>query len=297
MRTLPFLRADLDLPTSAGAMPVRSSISGVQDKVLLACRRGRFSVVSSGGEYILKPVPSTPLPRFQSDVPANEDLTMDIAARVFGIRTAEHELVAFADGELAYMTRRFDSRDGVRIPQEDFCQLSGRTADTAGTNYKYDSSYEECGEIVRRVCPSFRVELPKLFRRILFSYVFSNGDAHLKNFSVQASRQGDPILTPAYDLVATSIHVPTETPLALDLLAGGRYTPEFEARGFYSGADFLALGATYGLAESWVRRQVGCYSGSVGAVHSLIDGSRLSAPAKDAYRAAFADRLRAVTQF
>lgn len=60
----------------------------------------------------LKPTPQNTAARFAEDIPVNEYLTMRIASKIFGINTAEHELVAFADGEYAYMTKCFDRRDG-----------------------------------------------------------------------------------------------------------------------------------------------------------------------------------------
>lgn len=296
MIVLPFTHADLNLPASETGAPRRASISGVQDKVELRRYRGRFSVVDSGGEYILKPIPSLPLPRYRADVPANEALTMHIAETVCGIRTAVNEVVAFKDGELAYLTKRFDYRDGIKIRQEDFCQLTGRTARSHGTDYKYNASYEECAEVVRRFCDAHPVELPKLFRRILFCYVFSNGDAHLKNFSLYESEQGDMVLTPAYDLVATSVHIPTETPLALELFADGHFTSAFETLGFHSSADFIELGGCFGLGEDAVRRELGRFADSGAGVRAAVEGSLLSPAAKADYLAAYENRIRAISQ-
>lgn len=296
MIVLPFTHADLNLPAPDTGAPVRSSISGVQDKVELSRYRGRFEVVDQGGEYILKPIPSMPLPKHQPDVPANEALTMSVASKVFGIATAKHEIVAFRDGELAYLTKRFDYRDGQKIRQEDFCQLSGRSAASHGSDYKYDASYEECAEILRRYCAASRVELPKLFRRILFCYLFSNGDAHLKNFSLYESEQGDMVLSPAYDLLATSVHIPTETPLALDLFADGHFTSAFETLGFCSSADFIELGRCFGLAETSVRAEIARFTASVADVVAAVDASLLSPAAKADYAAAFANRIQAIRQ-
>ena len=296
MIVLPFTHADLNLPAPDTGTPVRSSISGVQDKVELSRCRGRFEVVDHGGEYILKPIPSTPLPKYQSEVPVNEALTMSVASRIFGIETAKHEVVSFRDGELAYLTKRFDYREGQKIRQEDFCQLSGRTAASHGSGYKYDASYEECADILRRYCNASRVELPKLFRRILFCYLFSNGDAHLKNFSLYESEQGDMLLSPAYDLLATSVHIPTETPLALDLFADGHFTPSLEALGFYSSADFIELGRCFGLTSDSVRSEITRFTSAVAEVTELIDGSLLSPAAKADYSAAFANRIKAIRQ-
>jgi len=66
----------------------RMSISGVQDKLSLKLEQGKLIPTDEGATYILKPIPSTLLPRWTEDVPANEHLTMQIAEQVM----SEHEL-------------------------------------------------------------------------------------------------------------------------------------------------------------------------------------------------------------
>lgn len=296
MIDLPFSRADLNLPPPDASMPRRGSISGVQSKVLLKRTRGRFEPTEHGGEYILKPVPGIPIPRFGAEVPVNEYLTMEIARKVFGISVADHELARMADGEYAYMTRRFDYRDGVKIPQEDFCQLMNRSEASHGRNYKYDASYEECAGVVRRFCPAGKIELRKFFYRIMFNYAFANGDAHLKNFSLYASPFGDYVLTPAYDLLATSVHFPDESVLALSLFADGHYTPAYEARGFYSLPDFVELGDKFGLAPDSVAKMAATLIGADAKVAALVGESALSEAAKTAYLGAYRNRALALMQ-
>ena len=275
----------------------RSSVSGVQDKVQLRRVRGGFEVVESGGDYILKPVPRNTSAELAADIPANEALTMDLAGRLFGIRTAEHALVEMKDGEPAYLTKRFDRRGGEPIQQEDFCQLAGRSPETHGPNYKYDSSYEELAGLMRRYCPAWAVENPKVFSIVLFNYVFANGDAHLKNFSLFRSEQGDYILTPAYDLLNTSVHFPNEpSATGLEFFADGHYTAAFERLGFYSSADFVELGAAFGVPEGEVREWIAGYAARREAVERLLAASRLSSEAKARYLAKFRDRLRAIAQ-
>jgi serine/threonine-protein kinase HipA len=119
MLRLDFSRSDLNLPEMR-IKTRRASISGVQDKVQLVRTRGKFSVVESGGGYILKPVPRNTDAELAADIPVNEYLTMRIASKVFGIKTAEHELVALADDEYAYLTKRFDRRNVAPSRQEYF---------------------------------------------------------------------------------------------------------------------------------------------------------------------------------
>ena len=295
MLRLDFSRSDLNLPVLR-TKTRRASISGVQDKVQLVRSRGKSSVVESGGDYILKPVPQNTDAEFASDIPVNEYLTMRIASRIFGIKTAEHELVQMADGEYAYLTKRFDRRDGQPIRQEDFCQLSGRSEETHGGNYKYDASYEELASLVRRFCPSSAVENPKVFFIILFNYVFANGDAHLKNFSLYESVQGDYILTPAYDLLNTRIHFPHEpTATGLDFFADGHFSSRYEELGFYTRADFIELGACFGVGEREVRDSMDRFISRVEKVKTEIKASQLSSSAKERYLCSFLDRVKAVS--
>jgi len=296
MLRLDFTYADLNLPVMR-TVTRRQSISGVQEKTQLLRKRGRFTPVESGGDYILKPVPRNTAAHQPRDIPANEAMTMDIAEKVFRIRVAEHELVELADGEPAYLTKRFDIRNGGKIRQEDFCQLSNRSSATHGTGYKYDGSYEELAELVRRFCPSSAIECPKVFFIILFNYVFANGDAHLKNFSLFESPQGDYILTPAYDLLNTAIHFPNEpTATGLDFFADGHYTSRYEELGFYSSADFLELGRHFGLDKLDVQALLAAFPAKRDAVLAAIETSPLSAEAKALYQAKFEDRLKAIAQ-
>ena len=233
--------ADLYLPETREKTR-RSSVSGMQYKIQLKRVHGGYAVVESGGDFILKPIPRNTAAELADDIPANEALTMDVAADIFGIRTAEHALVELADGVPAYLTKRFDRRDGLPIRQEDFCQLSGRSEETHGDNYKYDASYEELAELVRRFCNSAAVENPKVFSSCSLT-MSSQTAMRISRTSRFSKVLGDYILTPAYDLLNTSIHFPGEpSATGLDFFADGHFTPRYEELGFYSSADFIELG-------------------------------------------------------
>ncbi|MFC1462793.1 HipA domain-containing protein [Verrucomicrobiota bacterium] len=268
------------------------SISGVQDKISLRLERGRLLPTERDGEYILKPVPCADIPRLKDDVPANENLTMQLASQVFGIATAANACILFADGEQAYITKRFDRReDGSTIAQEDFCQLSNRTEETRGRNYKYDGTYEEAGRILKHYCKAYAVEIEKLFRLIVFNYACSNGDAHLKNFSLYRTAFGDYIMTPAYDLIASGLHFPQESRTALDLF-DTLETEYFRANGFYGRPDFLELARLYGMDSRRAMEFLDAIAARRHEVTRLIDRSFMSAPARQEYKAGFEDRLK-----
>lgn len=90
---------------------------------------------------------------------------------------------------------------------EDFASLAQRTPQIHGERYKYLGSYLDLFHLMKKYLPLYKIEAPKLFKRILFNYLFSNGDAHFKNFSILETALGDYRLSPAYDLLNTRIHI------------------------------------------------------------------------------------------
>lgn len=127
----------------------RISVSGVQIKYSLVADDGILRLTKEGeqGEFILKPVPNNL--RNKEFCPANEHLTMQIAAQVYGIPTAPNGLCFFQDGTPAYFVRRFDLSEKGKLQKEDFASLAGLTRKNGGSDYKYDNlAYEEFARII-----------------------------------------------------------------------------------------------------------------------------------------------------
>ena len=186
----------------------RISISGVQEKFSIIQLKNKIRLTKEGeqGTHILKPIPSGS--KNADQMPANEHLTMQIAQQLFGIETAENALIFFGNDDPAYITKRFDVVPGsLKLAQEDFASLAGKSPQTHGTDYKYLGSHWDLFELMRENLPSYKVESLKLFKLLVFNYLFSNGDAHLKNFSIIETPQGDFKLSPAYDLLNSRIHI------------------------------------------------------------------------------------------
>lgn len=263
----------------------RISISGVQEKVSLLLDKNKLRLTEEGeqGSYILKPIPRD-LKKIDQ-VPANEHLTMQIARQVYGINTAENALIFFKDGSPVYITKRFDIKpDGTKWGKEDFATLAGKTSENTGANFKYEYSYEQMAELINRFVPAAVIEMEKLYSLVVFNYLFSNGDAHLKNFSLLQTANGDYILSPAYDLINTRIHV-DDTDFALD---EGLFTDDFESdhmqvNGRVGLEDFHEFARRIGITE---RRRDALLSPFVDRqpfVEELINRSFLDEPTKRAY--------------
>ena len=194
----------------------RTSISGVQEKFSVLLEKNKLRLINQGehGGYILKPIPAAG--KKSDQMPANEHLTMQIARQVYGIEAAENALIFFQNGAPAYITKRFDvAEDGSKLAQDDFASLAGRTPQTHGEHYKYLGNYLDLFLLLQQYAPAYVVEAPKLLKLLLFNYLFSNGDAHFKNFSLLETPLGDYRLSPAYDLLNSRIHI-NDKDFALD---------------------------------------------------------------------------------
>jgi serine/threonine-protein kinase HipA len=292
---LPFDRAEFQ--TFRGENSGRMSISGVQEKISLRLEGKFLHPTTVDGTHLLKPIPAALADALElpEDVPANEHLTMQIATQVFRIATAPCGLVFFPDGAPALVVRRFDLTDsGGKRRQEDFCQLSGRSTQTAGRNFKYAGSYEECGRIVRAFCPAARIALERLFRQIVFNYLVGNGDAHLKNFSLLETKTGDHAPSPAYDLLCTSLHLPNGSHMALDLFRNDFTTPFFQENGFHGFADFVELAKWFEIADDEAVSFLRSLGEKRPDIADLVGRSFLSDPAKARYLEIVDDRLLAL---
>ena len=265
----------------------RISISGVQEKFSVLLEKNKLRLINEGerGTYILKPIPGAG--KKTDQMPANEHLTMQIARQVYGIETAENALIFFKNGTPAYITKRFDVRkDGSKWAQEDFASLAGRTPQTHGEHYKYLGNYLELFHIIQTHLPAYKTEIPKLFKVLIFNYLFSNGDAHFKNFSVLETPMGDYRLSPAYDLLNSRIHI-EDKDFALD----DGLLPVNLAQGRIS-QQFLLLAEHAGLSEKQATDAFNLLLSRSELVENLIAASYLNDSTKRNYWQAYQTRLK-----
>ena len=265
----------------------RMSISGVQEKFSLIQLKNKIRLTKEGeqGTHILKPIPS--ISKNADQMPANEHLTMQIAHQVFGIETAENALIFFGNEDPAYITKRFDVLpSGLKLAQEDFASLAGKSPQTHGTDYKYLGSYWDLFELMRENLPSYKVESLKLFKLLVFNYLFSNGDAHLRNFSIIETPQGDFKLSPAYDLLNSHIHI-EDKDFALDeglipaRMGQGNVAKQFRLLADYAGIPEKQTNAIMALMVSKTEQ-----------VTNLIDASFLKDRIKRSYLQTYQLKLK-----
>jgi serine/threonine-protein kinase HipA len=175
---------------------------------------------------------------------------------------------------------------GNKLAQDDFASLDGRTPQTRGEHYKYLGNYLELFQLMEKFAPAYKVEAPKLLKLLMFNYLFSNGDAHVKNFSILETPLGDYRLAPAYDLLNSSIHIKDNVFALQDgllpkHLAQGKIMHQFSALATQAGV----LPKTFaGISKKML-------SGS-GKVEQLTNSSFLDDTTKRNYWQSYRGRLR-----
>jgi serine/threonine-protein kinase HipA len=263
------------------------SISGVQEKFSLLLDKNKLRLVHEDerGSYILKSIPGAGKKKDQ--MPANEHLTMQIARQIYSIETAENALIFFKNGAQAYITKRFDiNEDGTKRAQDDFASLAGRTPQTHGEHYKYLGNYSELFELMQAHLPTYRLQAPKLLKLIVFNYLFSNGDAHFKNFSLLETPMGDYRLSPAYDLLNSRIHV-EDKDFALD----GGLLPKNLSKGKIS-SQFAKLAGHAKISEKIFDELMTLMLSKSDSVEKMIAASFLNTATKRNYWQAYQGRLK-----
>jgi len=275
------------------ALSENMSISGVQDKIALKIENGKLTPAIKNSHFLLKPIPIMDYGQFLNDVAANEHFTMQLARQVYKIDTASNALIEFCDGELAYITKRFDRVEGQKIKQEDFASLAQKSEQIHGNNYKYDYSYEQIARLIKLYLPAYKIEMIKFFKLVLFNYLIGNGDAHLKNFSVIQRTTKDYTLTPAYDLLSSSLHLPNESRTALELFEEYE-TQSFEANGYYAYDDFIKFAVIIGVDEKIANKIIDEFCSYQSKTLQLLEHSFLSDDAKRGYESIYLDRIKAV---
>ena len=145
--------------------------------------------------------------------------------------------------------------------------------------------------LIQKYVPAWRVEIEKYFSLIVFNFLFSNGDAHIKNFSLLESSKGDYLLSPAYDLINTRLHVgDSDFALNKGLFADDFKSEEYQKRGHPSKNDFIEFAKRIGLIETRIEKLLNPFLEKQSFVETLVSHSFLSEPDKRAYLLMYSTR-------
>ena len=190
-------------PLANAPMSGKSSLAGVQEKVLLARVGDRWAQCLYGypSTHILKPVA-----RSHSDMIYNEEYASRLA-RALGLAPYATWIETF-EGTDALVIERYDRDDeipGRRLHQEDFNQALGASG---AEKYQEHSGKVSLGRVASVVASSEGIAgLERLLTLVTLAVAVGNLDMHAKNISLLHPPEGPARLAPAYD-VAPLTHYP-----------------------------------------------------------------------------------------
>ncbi len=197
------LLLDPDDPREMAALTSRASLSGVQPKLAVIERNGKY--------YPVKPKElSTHIAKFpsasHSDLVWNEYLTTMMLKKLLPDDQIVQMSLSIVQGqsEPALIIKRFDRSDGKRIHFEEFNQLL-----SLKSSEKYEGFYKDMSDFIRQNPVCFPVENYRLFKRILAGILLGNTDMHFKNFALFHQPEGSQdslSLTPCYDMVSAGLY-------------------------------------------------------------------------------------------
>jgi len=122
-------------------------------------------------------------------------------------------LIQLADEQYVYGIKRFDRSDKGRIHTEDFAQVFGLYPSD-----KYQRiNYEQLGITLYQSNSERFIYIQQMARRLLINILLGNGDAHLKNWTLNYRDDYFLRLSPLYDVVFTSPYIKNDR-LALNML-------------------------------------------------------------------------------
>jgi serine/threonine-protein kinase HipA len=223
-----------------GNRPVggKTSLAGVQDKIVLARAQGGWNRVIDGwpSTHILKP--------------ESRDYPTSIYDEEFGARFARAAgLLPFPtwieefEEVPAVVIERYDRSPDApqgRIHQEDFNQVLGAAGNQKYQKYGGKVSLERIARVFSDLGDGD--SLDRLFKLVVVSVAVGNLDMHAKNVSLLHRPDGSMTLSPAYDVVPQA-HQPNDGEVALAI--GGEYR-----HAAITMDHLLAEGRAWGLATA-----------------------------------------------
>jgi serine/threonine-protein kinase HipA len=186
----------------------RISLAGAQEKTALLKHEGRWMRPhgATPTTHIFK-LPLGLVGHMQADFTTsvqNEWLTMEVM-RAYGIDVARCEMLRFG-GEPVLCVERFDRQlhaSGqwwMRLPQEDFCQATGRSPDA-----KYQAEGGPGALDITRLLQgseNAHADIETVLACQVLFWMLAATDGHAKNFSIRLLAGGRFRLTPLYDIMS-----------------------------------------------------------------------------------------------
>ncbi|MDQ8196298.1 type II toxin-antitoxin system HipA family toxin [Coraliomargarita sp. SDUM461004] len=196
LNALPYVESELVEFNSTVGFAYSLASRGANASAVYSRKKASFELVSTNGSYRLTLEPP------ESAEQVENQLLTALLAQDAGLPVVTMGRVQTMDGRAVLWAERFD-RSGAsncqRIRVESACQLLGQP-----TMAKYEGSVEVLAELIRQYCTSPKIQLMRLFHRVLFGWLAGDSGLHLKKWAfVQNARLIE--LSPAYGMMNYAI--------------------------------------------------------------------------------------------
>lgn len=233
---------DIDDQKESALLASRASLSGVQPKMAVIHRAGKFfpTAVNELSTYIAKF--SSP---GHANILENEYLTTLAHKKLIPDEQVVELSLGGVEGidQPALLIKRFDRADNERIHFEEFNQLLSHKSSA-----KYDGNHKDMADFIAHTEGCVAAEKYRLYGRILAGLILGNTDMHLKNFAMIHTLAGLR-LSPAYDLVTAALYDYKTIALTLDQADNLRL-------GDLKAKHIIGLGREYGLSDDAIMLKV-----------------------------------------
>ena len=198
-------------------------------------------------------------------VALNEHLCMQVVSRV--MPTARTEV---SDDGQALLVHRFDvdAHGQAHWGMEDFCSLLGLRPAA-----KYDTTWERIAKAVRDHVPGTQrlATYRQLTTTLLLTYALRNADCHAKNLALLYTSRADVHLSPAYDMLTTSVYAGFQhSPPGIAFMGKKTWSPGKNLQKF--------IAATFGIQPKEQQRMMEAISDAVADVGPLVRHAMLQHP-------------------
>lgn len=232
---------------------------------------------------------------FPLEQAANEHLCLQLAAQVFELETVPNALMFFPDGQPALICKYLNSvypQNNYLEGYIDFVELMGATYKEMSGRMMREYSFQHLAVLIDKLVSASLIAKERFFAQVVFSWLVSNGEAHLKNYGLVKTDRSDYVMAPVMNVMCTQIHQPgPEISAPGGLFAGDRDTAEFREYGHYTRNEFSAFGARIGLLPNRVDKILNKFvEGRILAVE-LIEKAFLPDEVKSSFRYFLLEKL------
>lgn len=233
----------------------------------------KLELAEESSSHILKTIPTGAFQKLDQ-LPANEHLTMQLAAQVYNIDVVPNATIYLNNGQNAYITKR------SVLSQSNVFINKFALAEIVANEERPIDSVEDIAGLLKRYIAAYKPQVEQLFSLAVFNFLFSNNSPAYFQLSLIETAKGEYLLSPTYNLLCTELH---ESKRTSTLYNGDFASAAFVRDGHYSYPAFLTLAEKINIVEKRAKRMLGRFLENELVVEQIVKHSFLDEMSKQEY--------------